>query len=242
MFFNFQRSTEGMARDSIPSVFVVDAHSTRPTVPPRPSKKKDKSGAVQTLLFLLVSLALGGMIIEACFIYRLYRLEYSPSGFFSKHTDDNFISPTEFPFDGIPPSKPVAHLTDGQDVHHDKHIMSWSKNADPLLYGMEYKDKKLIILKEGYYYIYSKVYFSENGSFSHSVEMQTEKYAGGSIPLLQSRKYTSKKENGPKRYSNSYLGGVFHLSKNDAIYVNISSTKQIIRHKSYENIFGAYMI
>lgn len=117
-------------------------------------------------------------------------------------------------------------------------------NAEPLLFEMGYDQKKhqLIIQKEGYYYIYSKVYFSESGSFYHSVEMQTEKYAGTGIRLLQSRQYSSRKEKGPNSFSNSFLGGVFHLYKNDAIYVNISNTKQIIRHKAYENVFGAFMI
>ncbi|KAM4717013.1 tumor necrosis factor ligand superfamily member 14 [Anableps anableps] len=242
MFFNLKSSTGSMARDGISSVFVVDTHATRPTVPPRLGKEKKQSGAAQSLLFLLVTLALCGMIIEACLIYRLYQSTYAPSASSLKQTGENSVSPTKNPMDGILPSKPVAHLTDGQDVHHDTHIMSWSMIAEPLLYEMEYKNKQLIIQKEGYYFIYSKVYFSEGGTFYHSVAMQTEKYAGGSITLLQSREYSLKKDKGPHSYSNSYLAGVFHLSENDAIYVNISNTKQIVRHKSYENVFGAYMI
>lgn len=65
-----------MAERGRSSAFVVDTHMTRPPVPPRLNKGGQRSlSAAQTLLFLLVALALCGMIIEACFIYRLYQTE-----------------------------------------------------------------------------------------------------------------------------------------------------------------------
>lgn len=231
-----------MARDGMPSVFVVDTHETRPPVPPRLGKEKKQSATAQSLLFFLVILALFGMIIEAVFIYHLYQSKYPPSASFSKLSDDTH--PTDSSADEMLPSKPVAHLTDGQDAHSDTHVMAWSMIAEPVIYEMVYDKNKhqLIIQKEGFYYIYSKVYFSESSVFYHSVEMQTEKYPGKSIRLLQSRQYSPRKEKGPNSFSNSFLGGVFHLYKNDAIYVKISDTTQIIRHKAYENVFGAFML
>ncbi|XP_040918702.1 tumor necrosis factor ligand superfamily member 14 [Toxotes jaculatrix] len=229
-----------MASDKYPSVYVVDSHADWPHPPPKLRQRQCRMGVAQTLLFMLVSVALCGMIIEACLIYHLYQLDTAPSASFSKHTGgEDDTSPTKKPSYEIPPSKPVAHLTDGQDVIHEEKIMAWSMNADPLLYEMDYKDRKLIIQKEGYYYVYSKVFFTDNGVFHHSVNMHTEKYAGGRITLLQSRKYSLKSS---KIRSNSYLGGVFHLYKNDAVYVEVSNTTKIDRHKSFENIFGAYMI
>lgn len=169
------------------------------------------------------------------------------------------------PGEDVLPSKPVAHLTgktripvvsvtivailipnivvcfpDGTDVVHDEHIMAWSMVAEPLLYEMKYSNKELIIQKEAYYYVYSKVfYFLDSGRFTHEINVKTERYAGGYITLLQSRNNSPK----PGRIqSNSYLGGVFHLYKNDAIYVYVSNTTRIARHKSFENVFGAYMI
>uniref|UniRef100_A0A3Q2PJZ7 TNF superfamily member 14 n=1 Tax=Fundulus heteroclitus TaxID=8078 RepID=A0A3Q2PJZ7_FUNHE len=273
MFFNSSKGTGGMGRSDIPSVYVVDSHGTRPALPPRPGREKKQSEAAQYLLFVLVILALFGLIIEACFIYQLHNSKNADSASVSKRIggmSQQFLPPnnegslvilfgpknnmslyhTASPTpateklcdDGICPSKPVAHLTDGQDVHLDPHVMSWSTIAEPLLYGMTYEDPKLIIQKEGYYYIYSKVHFSDIGSFHHSVTVQTERYAGGVITLLKSRRYSSKNEKGSHNLSNSFLGGVFHLYKNDAICVNTSSTKHIIRNKAYENVFGAYMI
>ncbi|XP_035984972.1 tumor necrosis factor ligand superfamily member 14 isoform X2 [Fundulus heteroclitus] len=232
-----------MGRSDIPSVYVVDSHGTRPALPPRPGREKKQSEAAQYLLFVLVILALFGLIIEACFIYQLHNSKNADSASVSKRVGASPTPATEkLCDDGICPSKPVAHLTDGQDVHLDPHVMSWSTIAEPLLYGMTYEDPKLIIQKEGYYYIYSKVHFSDIGSFHHSVTVQTERYAGGVITLLKSRRYSSKNEKGSHNLSNSFLGGVFHLYKNDAICVNTSSTKHIIRNKAYENVFGAYMI
>lgn len=196
---------------------------------------------------------------------------------------------TEQPSYGIPPSKPVAHLTgknsisltarnimfqllprciikyillftvwclhfillewlhlflyfsDGQDVAHAKNKMAWSMNADPLLYEMTYKDRELKIEKEGYYYVYSKVFFSDSNGFQHRISMHTDRYSGN-ITLLQSRKYPSHSKVSQKTQSNSYLGGVFHLYKDDGIFVDVSDTAKIVRHKPSENVFGAYMI
>lgn len=65
-----------MAEVGYPSVYVVDTHGTRPSVPPRLSRGGRRcAGMPQRLLFVLVSLALCGMAIEACFIYRLYQPE-----------------------------------------------------------------------------------------------------------------------------------------------------------------------
>ncbi|PWA17665.1 hypothetical protein CCH79_00008135, partial [Gambusia affinis] len=274
MFFNFKSGGGRMAHNGVPSVFVVDTHATRPAVPPRLGKQRKQSGAMQTLLFILVTLALLGVFFEAFFIYRLYHAEYAPSGFTSKQINGSPPPDMTDPDGRLHPSKPVAHLTGatsnfatssndmfhfsnqdenifqnstdtishGQDVHHGPHVMAWSVIAEPLLYEMKYENKHLIIQKEGYYYIYSKVYFSQGGAFYHSVEMQTKMYAGKGIPLLQAREYSSKKDKEPKSYSNSFLAGVFYLSQNDAICVNVSSTTQIVRHNSYENVFGAYMI
>ncbi|KAM4534571.1 tumor necrosis factor ligand superfamily member 14 [Fundulus diaphanus] len=257
-------STGGMGRSDIPSVYVVDSHGTRPALPPRPGREKKQSEAAQYLLFLLVTLALFGLIIEACFIYQLHHSKNADSASASKSTggmSQQFLpqitkglelyfldlkticlSITQLVLLRPLKTTVMGFVHHGQDVHPDPHVMSWSTIAEPLLYGMTYKDPNLIIQKEGYYYIYSKVHFADSGSFHHSVTVQTERYAGGVITLLKSRRYLSKKEKGSNNLSNSFLGGVFHLYKNDAICVNTSSTKHIIRNKAYENVFGAYMI
>ncbi|KAM9744883.1 tumor necrosis factor ligand superfamily member 14 [Menidia menidia] len=245
MFSSSNNSAEAVAEGGYPSVYVVDTHATRPPLPPRLNQRKRATGPAQTLLFLLVSLALCGMVIEACFIYRLYQEESATQASFSKLIAES-SSPTKLPGQDILPSKPVAHLTDGHDPKvHGKTIMAWNQNADPLLYQMDYKDGKLIILKEGFYYVYSKIYFSEHDSFHHFVNLSTERYAGEYITLLESRYSRHKNKNSPSlsnMKSNSYLSGVFHLHKNDALCVSVKNMSQLIRYKPSENVFGAYMI
>lgn len=117
--------------------------------------------------------------------------------------------------------------------------MGWSMIANPLLHEMSYLNGSLLIQKEGYYYIYSKVSFMDKGMFYHSVDLKTKRYVGKSIPLLNSREYS---ERSRAVRSNSYLGGVFHLREDDAVFVKVSDTSKVLRHNYYENIFGAYMI
>ncbi|CAK6963130.1 tumor necrosis factor ligand superfamily member 14 [Scomber scombrus] len=230
-----------MAESGYPSVYVVDTHATRPPVPPRLSKVGRRAGMARTLLFILVSMALCGIIIEACFIYRLYNPESNTgSATSSKSIAEQDVTPTKSSNPVFLPSKPVAHLTDGQDAVSTKEMMAWSTVADPILYEMVYKDRSLVIQKDGYYYVYSKIFFSDNGTFHHLVNQKTKKYDGKSINLLQSRKYSENHKISIK--SNSYLGGVFYLEKGDAIFVEVSDTAKVMRHKSTENFFGAYMI
>lgn len=74
--FSVTEITVGMSEGGYPSVFMVDTHATtRPPLPPRLNQGRRRAGAAQTLLIMLVSLALCGMAIEACFIYHLYQPE-----------------------------------------------------------------------------------------------------------------------------------------------------------------------
>lgn len=54
-----------------PSVFVVDSKARPPPLPPKPGRRQRRE-VVQTLLVILVFVALFGMAVEACFIYYLY--------------------------------------------------------------------------------------------------------------------------------------------------------------------------
>ncbi|KAM3864426.1 tumor necrosis factor ligand superfamily member 14 [Diretmus argenteus] len=198
-----------------PSVFVVDSHASYPPpVPPRPSRKRRGAGVAQTLLFLLVSLALCGMAIESYFIYRLYHPEASALASKIKQ--------------------------DGDGVVTGKQILKWSVDSHTLLHDMKYKNGKLAIQKEGYYYVYSKVFFTEDSVFHHSVKVATQVFQGKSITLLESRKYSQKGSQTVQ--SNSYLGGVFHLRKGDSLYVEVSDYRQVVQFRPYDNYFGAYMI
>ncbi|XP_037332469.2 tumor necrosis factor ligand superfamily member 14 isoform X2 [Pungitius pungitius] len=226
-----------MSKGGFPPKCVVDTHTTRPT---RPSQGARGPGAVQAVLFMLVSVALCGLAIEACFIYQLWLPGSATSASSSKLSAGPLATSTpESRRLLVSPSKPVAHLTGGQDAVHGKHTMAWSTKADPLLYEMDYKDKCLVIQKEGYYHVYSKISFVASNTFSHTVHWKTQLYHGNSIPLLMSRRSS---RGSSHQLSSSYLAGVFHLTKNDTVFVEVSNTSQIVRSRAYENVFGAYMI
>ncbi|XP_072298280.1 tumor necrosis factor ligand superfamily member 14 [Eucyclogobius newberryi] len=235
-----------MTKESVkhPSVYTVDSYNTAPPpLPPRPWRRR-QIGAAQVLLFLLVSVALSGMVVEAWLIYRLYHPQTEPTKTAlpsaAKMTGDVPTlgpAPTKWPRLVEAPSRPLAHLTDGSDVSHEKTIMSWSELADPLLYKVKYKDGRLVFQENGYYYIYSKVSFRTEGFVHHSIELKTKYYfSKKSITLLKSMQASLGK------HANSFLAGIFHFYKDDAIFVQVSDTANVARHDSTENVFGAYMI
>ncbi|CAB1342193.1 unnamed protein product [Coregonus sp. 'balchen'] len=199
-----------------PSVFMVDSHAAYPPLPPKP-RPPGRGGVTQSLLFLLVGLALCGLAIEACFIYHLYSTQGSAGS-------------------------ARMSIQAGPQAPHGDGVLVWDMQPQPLLHEMEYKDGKLVIQKEGYYYVYSKVFFSEvNGAFTHSVCKTTPRYLGKDIELLKSRRYHPKSGK-MMSTSNSYLGGVFHFFDDDSIFVKVKNVTQVRIHYSTENVFGIYMI
>ncbi|XP_076000509.1 tumor necrosis factor ligand superfamily member 14 [Genypterus blacodes] len=228
-----------------PSVFVVDSYAKGPPVPPRLGQMRQRSNVAQRLLFLLVSLALFALTIQGCYLYRLYQSQPADLQTPAKLTSDGDGPPSVLKRNGdtLLPSKPMAHLTGGPDAVHGSNIMAWSTVADPLPYHMEYRHRRLYVEEEGYYYVYSKVYFSVGTPFSHSVQVDSPLYSGGNLTLLEGQKYSREKNRVNELVrSTSYLGGVFHLYKGDALFVQVSSTKQILIGKPSWNVFGAYMI
>lgn len=255
-----------------PSVFNIDCSATYPQqpykpppVPQRPREvqamqkpgevqamqrpgevqAKQRPGVVQTLLLLLVSLALCGVVLEGCLIYRLYNPDFSDSGVLGKSVQDKSDIDTPFPTERpnfvALPTTPVAHLTAGPPRAHVDGVLRWNMEEKPLLNEMKYSEGHLLIQKEGLYYIYSKIYFKDTTShFSHSVYTTTDRYNWKPIPLLQSQTHHSRIDK--MSFSNSYLGGVFQFQKNDSIFVKASNTSYVIRSKSYENYFGVFMI
>ena len=117
--------------------------------------------------------------------------------------------------------------------------MQWVREEPPFVYDMDYRDGKLVIKQEGFYYVYSKLYFRDSIHFTHTVLKDTDRYLGRPIPLLQSQWFHAKDK---IALSNSYLGGVFQFFRNDSIFVKASNTSNVIRSKAYENYFGVVMI
>lgn len=222
-------------------MFVVDSPTRPPPLPPKPGYRQRQKG-IQTLLVILVVVALCGMTVEACFIYRLYSTKDQP-------TPPNEPQTAMRKQDGTPskpkqlgemkPSKPMAQLTTSQKPVNG--VMQW--NHESILHHVKRNKEKLIIEREGYYSVYSKVNFNDNRiTCTHSVLWDTSRYTGDAIPLLQSSRYRSKLPRPDTTTTdNSYLSGIFHLYKDDALFVRVKNCTLVLSNAA-ENYFGVFMV
>lgn len=119
--------------------------------------------------------------------------------------------------------------------------MEWNDDANPI-YELKYNNGNLIIQKEGFYYVYAKLSFSADGpSFIQTVKKTTQLYMGGEIPLLSYRRHSPNLvQKGTMR--SSYLGGVFHLHKDDAVFVYVNNGSLVRLYNSADNFFGMFML
>ncbi|XP_067442382.1 tumor necrosis factor ligand superfamily member 14-like isoform X1 [Thunnus thynnus] len=188
----------------------------------RSNKVRQCFRAARTPLFILVGLALFGLTVEAYFIKRLYHLLPAVS------TQTPNTTPGQDGHNLNLSCKPFAHVV--ADVHNG----GWPTDSC----GMDYKDGRLIVQKEGRYYVYSKVSLRDSSVIQHSVELSTPQYPKN-ITLMKSTKYsqTTHKED----VSSSYLGGVFHLCQGCYFFVKVNYM-QNLQKNSYNNFFGAFMI
>ncbi|XP_077415671.1 tumor necrosis factor ligand superfamily member 14 [Vanacampus margaritifer] len=245
-----------------PSVYTVDRHGGAPPLPPRAGRDRQCGGLAQTLLFVLVSVALMGLVVEALLIFYLHTSQsvQKPSTLFSRLTAEKSESPPHLsthhnplskphtrPMEKnasphtctphTPLSKPVARLIRGKAISKSK--LGWSLIFEPLLRGIDYEDGNLLIRQEGFYFVYSKLSFHNAGDFHHMVMRRTRRHPTA-FPLLQARKYSSAANS--KDNHNTFLGGVFHLDKHDALFAKVSDTSKIVHVLPDENVFGAFMI
>ncbi|KAL4648741.1 tumor necrosis factor ligand superfamily member 14-like [Arapaima gigas] len=238
-----------------PQVFVVDSQASAPRSPflaPRCG-----TGMAWRLLWLLVGLALLGVLVEGLFIYHLYQKPLVsnpyPGPRATRHSSLTLLL-------GHASHTHLTHLTHLTNLNKLSHItytftsahlqqfslygkgFSWGEFGDAFVYGMVVKNNGLLVQTEGYYFIYSKVHFSEvNCSiFKHTVLRYTQRYAGV-IELMKAKHFhcQGRKLEGMR---NSYLGGIFHLHTNDSITVKVEDSSQIRLQETADNFFGAYMI
>ncbi|TTA69416.1 hypothetical protein Baya_14343 [Bagarius yarrelli] len=189
-----------------PPVYVVNGGTgLPPPLPPKPGLKRiqtRRNYLIQNLLLALVCLALGGLLVEGCLIYQLHRATNTtePDPEQAKTSAQKGEKTNVFPMKPRPPlmlnpSKPLAHLTDANKPAK-KGIMKWNENKNSVLHQLKYRDGTLIIQKEGYYYVYSKLSYNADGpSFIQTVEKNSTRFLGRSITLLRYSRYNPKPPN-----------------------------------------------
>uniref|UniRef100_A0A668A160 THD domain-containing protein n=1 Tax=Myripristis murdjan TaxID=586833 RepID=A0A668A160_9TELE len=206
-----------------PQVFVVDSQANYAALP---SGKNAKGLRVsQRVLLFLVGLALFGLVVEACFIFYMYRkIEVRLVSLFS-----------------LCMCAHVSIMERGSKNPVNKNIVQWTDaDGDAFTYRMEYNGSHLVVQEDGYYYLYSKVYFAaeECSAIKHKVMKHTEAY-DESMELMKSNRWMSQKP--VEDLWNSFLGGIFHLQPGDKIFVTLEDGKTM-RPGSAENFMGAFMI
>ena len=98
--------------------------------------------------------------------------------------------------------------------------------------GMLYSDGYLYVAHDGYYYIYSQMYYSAGDSAIMVHKMRIDNV----IVLLGQSSASS-----TNKYNTNYIGAVFHLKKGQRISVSVPFTKTYYfgKHESY---FGAFLV
>ncbi|KAM6941486.1 tumor necrosis factor ligand superfamily member 14-like isoform 1-T2 [Lycodopsis pacificus] len=250
-----------------PQVFVVDREASYIS---QPSGKSSRWARVsQKFLLLLVGLTLLGLVVEGCFIYRLYKRteEFSPCKNHPlclnlSHTKTSGqqggaimrqVGPKESnEIPTVPPrldpvqQKPFAHLTGpNSDPLLENGVVLW---VHDVTHNMVYDGHgRLSVEKEGYYYLYTKVTLNaaeECLAIQHKVMTATNAY-DNPIMLMRSKsnrcQTTRAKASGGEDLWNSFLAGIFHLKRKDTIYVTLDNFTKIHAGHS-DNFMGAFMI
>jgi len=121
-------------------------------------------------------------------------------------------------------------------------VVLWNKHHESILHQVKFNpaEGKLVMEKEGYYSVYSKIHFREDKfTCTHSVLRTTDRY-GGEILLLQSSRIHPRLQK-PGLIDNSFLSGMFHLYKGDAVFVRVKNCTLVLSNAA-EIYFGVFMV
>ncbi|KAM9454986.1 tumor necrosis factor ligand superfamily member 14 [Clarias gariepinus] len=231
-------------------VFVVDSQATADIVPPKHWIKGT------CVVYVLLGLALFGVMVEGVLIYQLYqRIPKQTSPEMSqmskltggnKTQDDGYSTETSAPQQVLKTeSKPAAFLHhQNHSVSSDMTVLQWDARGFPAFqHSFNYSNGSLIIHKEGFYYLFSKVtYRSSCQMFRHEVKLNSSRYNHHPISLMIDSRYGVERSHANKKSQfSSYLGGVMHLFKTDMVFVSISNHSCLIE-ETQETFFGGFMI
>ncbi|XP_041640380.1 tumor necrosis factor ligand superfamily member 14-like [Cheilinus undulatus] len=261
---------------SNPQVFVVDSQASYISVPMGKKQRWERSG--QNLLLLLVGLLMFGLVVQGCLIYNLYKkteaFSHHMSHPFSQnlsgpilsslkggitlsqvgHKGSNDTSKVGAPAQEVQ-QRPFAHLMGANSILDEDNVVQWiNDGGETVTRNMSYRDGRLLVEKEGYYYLYSKVTLdAEDCSFfQHEVFKDTKAY-GKPIQLMKSKRIhcwtprssdeTSLDETPPhgEELWNSFLAGIFHLEEGDKVFVRLDSKEKKLQATA-DNLLGAFMI
>ncbi|XP_036972718.1 tumor necrosis factor ligand superfamily member 14 [Acanthopagrus latus] len=250
-----------------PQVFVVDSQANYDSV--HGGKKPWWARVGQKFLLLLIGFTMLGLVVEGCLIYNLYKktealCEFHPlcqnvsnpqtsgqkggtSLSEAQHQESNEISTVQTHLEQVQP-RPFAQLLGAKHPRNGSVVQWRDSGGESVLSNMAYNNGYLVVKREGYYYLYSKVTTNaaeECSLILHKVMRVTQAY-DKPIELMKSKSFRCPKPPNEKPSEigedlwNSFLSGIFQLMSGDKIFVTLEN--QEIRPGNTENLMGAFMI
>uniref|UniRef100_A0A3B4BHD1 THD domain-containing protein n=1 Tax=Periophthalmus magnuspinnatus TaxID=409849 RepID=A0A3B4BHD1_9GOBI len=234
--------------DSCPQIFVVDqpTNNTQQPVRQKPLWKR----ARKNLLLPLFGLVMFGLALEGVFIYRLHkRTEVRPVPVFKTVRCNLANVPTSLKSLSACGQKHFNAfiLIVGSNSSDKDGVVQWLKNSDSFTSNIEYNSSGLLIKTDGFYYLYSKVHFSQAEDcvmVNHMVMRNTTAY-GLPIELMKSKSFHCRNERPNQKRTmepdlwNSFLAGIFKLETGDHIFVMLDRG---LHAGPADNFFGAFKI
>uniref|UniRef100_A0A3Q4C0C4 THD domain-containing protein n=1 Tax=Mola mola TaxID=94237 RepID=A0A3Q4C0C4_MOLML len=256
---------------TFPQVFVVDSQASYVSVPGW--KREGWARRMgQKFLLLLVGFTMLGLVVEAYLIYNLYKKIEGYSHCMPHPFCQNLSSarvsgqqvcvgvqwtrvcsneiPTRWPHPAQVEPRPFAHLIGSRNPVGENNVVQWEhKVGETITYHMGYNNGRLLVEKDGHYYLYSKVTINaaeECKLIQHTVMKVTKAY-DAAIELMKSKSFrcrTQKPSTKPAEAEdllNSFLAGIFHLQSGDEIFVGLEDI-HTMRTGPTDNLMGAFMI
>ncbi|KAM3912046.1 tumor necrosis factor ligand superfamily member 15 [Leptodactylus fuscus] len=143
-------------------------------------------------------------------------------------------------------TRPMAHLPATKQTEASAQELQWEPERGLALLrnGMTYSNKSLIIPKDGYYFVYSQLYFRpaastcNDTSISQSIIRSNANYPEPEI-ILSGISFCSK---GSKIYHPITLVGLIELKKGDKLKVNMKPVTQVDTSFDHKSFFGAFLL
>ncbi|XP_008315461.1 tumor necrosis factor ligand superfamily member 14-like [Cynoglossus semilaevis] len=227
-----------------PQVFVVNSQSKCAYMPRKNKPIWARVG--QKVLLLLVAVTMFGLVVQGFFIYFLYRK--TEGGHFLGQIGNKEFNEIPIPQKMTP--RPFAHVIGPNIPSVENNVVQWIHDkGDAIMNQMSYDQGRLLVEKEGYYFLYSKVQLNaamECSPILHKVVRNTSAY-DESIELMRAKSFHCRTPKPTSRATvmediwNSFLAGIFHLHSGDRIFVTLENI-QTIRPGQADNFMGAFML
>ncbi|XP_059839623.1 tumor necrosis factor ligand superfamily member 14 [Hypanus sabinus] len=211
-------------------------------IPRQKKSARDWQKVCTAMILILTLVILACLVLGTVYIIEL-RME------FKKIQKDQDEKSSQAKIIGAPEVKKqatvAAHLTGLYAAGNSSTLLWEAKKDNAFISGLHYKEGSLVINEDGYFLIYSKIYFRGTECKSDTVLEQkvfkrTDRYPKD-LPLMavRSNLYCPEKKNLWSR--NSFQTGIFKLIKGDHILVRVSDPK-LVNFDQFYTFFGLHKL